>query len=333
MPPSGSDGFVLRTLGDSLVIAGGTSRGTLYGVYALLEKLGVRWYTPEVEVVPARARVALAGVGGGAVAGLRLPRVELVRRAAPPRVRRAHALERARTWPECKYGGPLDTGFPFANSLDLLIPPESFREHPDYFPLLHGQRTGGYTQRCFANFAVTVQGIRRVRAWLNERPELTVVNVSQNATDGWCRCPRCSALDDAEGSASASLLSFVNAIATDIANDFPRVHVETLAADFSRNPPATLRPAPNVIIRIPTDGMCCGHPLETCTSTGSRRFRADLAGWTAIAPTVYVQDYSVHPGRYLQPFPNLDAMQANLQLLPPAGGERRVSARQSLARR
>src|SRR5262245_20272524 len=56
----GSDGFTLRTVGNHLVIAGGKPRGTLYGVYALLEeKLGVRWFTPELGVVPQRERLSL----------------------------------------------------------------------------------------------------------------------------------------------------------------------------------------------------------------------------------------------------------------------------------
>jgi len=56
----GTDGFALWTDGNRLIIAGGRPRGTLYGVYALLEdKLGVRWFTPEFEVVPKRPRVRL----------------------------------------------------------------------------------------------------------------------------------------------------------------------------------------------------------------------------------------------------------------------------------
>ena len=55
----GSEGFVLRAQRDKLIIAGGRPRGTLYGVYTLLEeKLGVRWFTPELEVVRALETVA-----------------------------------------------------------------------------------------------------------------------------------------------------------------------------------------------------------------------------------------------------------------------------------
>src|SRR5207244_6813219 len=56
----GTDGFALRTDRKRLIIAGGRPRGTLYGVYAMLEeKFGVRWFTPEFEVVPKLPRVRL----------------------------------------------------------------------------------------------------------------------------------------------------------------------------------------------------------------------------------------------------------------------------------
>jgi len=48
-------GFLIKTLeGDRLVIAGRTGRGTLHGVYALLEHLGCRWIMPGPfgEIVP-----------------------------------------------------------------------------------------------------------------------------------------------------------------------------------------------------------------------------------------------------------------------------------------
>ena len=48
-----ADGFRLYSDGKYFVIAGADSRGTLYGVYTFLEDyLGVRWFTPTLEVVP-----------------------------------------------------------------------------------------------------------------------------------------------------------------------------------------------------------------------------------------------------------------------------------------
>src|SRR5687768_7203810 len=48
----GPDGFVLKTTGKHLVVAGSRVRGTMYGCTTLLEKLGVRWFTPKVTHVP-----------------------------------------------------------------------------------------------------------------------------------------------------------------------------------------------------------------------------------------------------------------------------------------
>ena len=48
----GTDGFLIRTIGQRLVIAGGRPRGTMYGVYTLLERLGCRWWTPSESTIP-----------------------------------------------------------------------------------------------------------------------------------------------------------------------------------------------------------------------------------------------------------------------------------------
>ncbi len=50
----GDEGYVIRTVGPHLVIAGGALRGNLYGVYGLLEDhLGCRWFRAGREPHPA----------------------------------------------------------------------------------------------------------------------------------------------------------------------------------------------------------------------------------------------------------------------------------------
>jgi len=56
----GNEGYVLRTMGDCLVIVGGALRGNLYGVYGLLEDhLGCRWFTPDCSRIPKTPRLVL----------------------------------------------------------------------------------------------------------------------------------------------------------------------------------------------------------------------------------------------------------------------------------
>lgn len=57
----GPHGFLIRTGPDWLVVAGRTGRGTLHGVYALLEHFGCRWFMPGPfgEFVPKRETLAV----------------------------------------------------------------------------------------------------------------------------------------------------------------------------------------------------------------------------------------------------------------------------------
>ncbi|MGB2806114.1 MAG: alpha-glucuronidase family glycosyl hydrolase, partial [Sedimentisphaerales bacterium] len=49
----GSDGIVIRTIGNDLILAGGEPRGTLYAVYTFLEDhLGCRWWSSKVSRIP-----------------------------------------------------------------------------------------------------------------------------------------------------------------------------------------------------------------------------------------------------------------------------------------
>ncbi|MGD7705279.1 DUF4838 domain-containing protein [Microlunatus sp. Y2014] len=45
-PPSDRSGFAVRVAADAVTVVGGSETGTLYGVYELLERCGVRWIEP-----------------------------------------------------------------------------------------------------------------------------------------------------------------------------------------------------------------------------------------------------------------------------------------------
>jgi alpha-glucuronidase len=59
----GTDGFVIQNTDKSLLIAGGTEKGVLYGVYTFLEKyLGCRKYSSAVTYVPKQKTVVLNSI-------------------------------------------------------------------------------------------------------------------------------------------------------------------------------------------------------------------------------------------------------------------------------
>jgi hypothetical protein len=315
-----TDGFILQTDHDRLVIAGNQPRGTLYGVYALLEeKLGVRWFTSDLEVVPHTNRISLPTLSETHVPALHYREVYWTEIMRAPDFAARHRLNGNSYQLTAKHGGRFAVYFPFVHSFDTLIPPELYKDHPEYFPLINGKRVNGYVQRCLSNPDVIKLGISTVREWIKAHPEATIFSVSQNDTGHWCQCEACKALDDREGSPAASMVQFVNTIAGDIEHDFPNIRIDTLAYQYTRKPPKTLRPRANVIVRLCSIECCFAHPLETCSSEQNRRFRGDIVTWQPIAPALYVWDYTPNFGHYQQPFPNLDSLQPNVQFFVQHG--------------
>lgn len=316
----GSDGFVLRTEGDRLIIAGGKPRGTLNGVYTFLEeKLGVRWFTPDVEKVPKLSRIQLPKLNETKIPALENRDVFWSEPMHNADFAARHRLNGQHYGLQEKHGGAFTVYQPFVHSFDALVPPDLYKEHPEYFPLLDGKRKSGYVQRCLTNPDVLKISIERVRQWIKEHPEATIISVSQNDTFNNCRCELCKAIDDAEGSPSGSLLQFVNAVAEAIEKDYPNVRIDTLAYQYTRKPPKTIRPRRNVIIRLCSIECCFAHPLETCPEEKNRSFRDDIVAWGPIAPLLYVWDYTTDFGHYQQPFPNFDSMQSNVRFFVKHG--------------
>jgi len=310
-----TDAFMLEAKGKRLIVAGQPPRGTLYGVYALLEeKFGVRWFTPEQEFVPKTNRLVLPSslkeTQQPALENREVFWTEMMRDgdfAARHRLNgnSYHLTE--------KHGGRFAVYFPFVHSLDNLVPQELYKDHPEYFPLIKGKRVSGYVQRCLANPDVLKLSIAKVRGWIREHPEASIISVSQNDTENWCQCEQCKALDDAEGSPAASMIRFVNAVAADIASDYPKIRIDTLAYQYTRKPPKTLRPRDNVIVRLCSIECCFAHGLESCTAEENRKFREDIVAWQPVAHVLYVWDYTPNFGHYQQPFPNFDALQPNVR--------------------
>lgn len=316
----GTDGYVLRTTGKKLVLAGGKPRGTLYAVYGLLEEhLGVRWYAPDVEQVPNLPTIAVPKLYETQAPAFDYREVywgEMTRNGDFA----ARMRQNGCTFPlDDRHGGKAAVYFPFVHSMDALIPPSLYTTHPEYFPLINGKRVNGYVQRCLTNPDVLKLAIAQVRQWIKEHPDATIISVSQNDAYSWCQCPQCAALDNAEGSHMATMLAFVNAIAADIEQDYPHVLIDTLAYQYTRKPPRTLRPRKNVIIRLCSIECCFAHPFDLCSLATNKAFVADMDAWQPVAPHLSVWDYATNFSNYQQPFPNFDALQANVRFFAKHG--------------
>ncbi len=293
-PRLGDEGYVIRSVGPHLVIAGGALRGNLYGVYGLLEDhLGCRWFAPGVSRIPHLARIALA-----AIDETRVPVLEYREPftfdcmdgdwSARNRMNSSSARLEARHGGRVRFADGL-----FVHTFAKLVPPEKyFAAHPEYFSLVGGKRQNGYAQLCCTNEEVVRICTDEIRAAMRAQPDATVFSVSQNDTDKHCECPRCQDLARQEESQGAPVLYLANRVAQAVEKDFPGKAVETLAYQWTRRAPKTMRPRPNLIVRLCSIECCFSHPLATCDSRENRAFRTDLQAWSKVSQRLWVWDYT-----------------------------------------
>ncbi len=313
----GREGYVLRTVGQHLVIAGGEPRGTLYGVYGLLEDhLGCRWFTPDLSRIPQLPRLLLPQLDEQRVPALEY-REPFTFDCFDGDWCARNRVNSSRGHLEARHGGKIrfGDGF-FVHTFANLVPPDKyFAEHPEYFSLVGGQRQDGYAQLCCTNEEVIRLCTEGVLRAMRAQPEAFVFSVSQNDTDKHCECPACQALAQQEDSQIAPVLQLVNRVAESVEKEFPDKAIETLAYQWTRRPPKQMRPRPNVIIRLCSIECCFAHPLGTCDCAANRAFCRDLEGWSKVSQRLWVWDYTTNFAHYLLPFPNQRVRNDNIQLL------------------
>lgn len=312
----GREGYIVRTLGPNVVIAGPGPRGTLYGVYDLLEDhLGCRWFAADLSVIPKTDRLVLADLDETTVPRLEY-REPFTFEAFDGDWTARNRMNSANARLEAKHGGKVrfGDGF-FVHTFARLVPPETyFKDHPEYFSLVGGKRQDGYAQLCCTNEDVIRICTEGILAAMRAQPDATVFSLSQNDTFKYCECDRCQALATAEDSQIAPVLAMVNRVAEAVEKEFPEKAVETLAYQWTRKPPKTLRPRQNVIIRLCSIECCFAHPLDGCDSPANLAFVADLKGWAKASNRLWVWDYVTDFAHYLMPFPNQRVRDDNIRL-------------------
>ncbi len=199
--------------------------------------------------------------------------------------------------------------------LSCRLPPgDLFDTHPEYFSLIEGQRATDRAQLCLTNPEVARLLTARLMAGIRSDPGARLFSVSQNDWHGYCTCGQCAAVDEREGSPSGTMIEFVNRVAEPVGREFPHVWIETLAYQYTRHPPRTVRPLPNVVPRLCTIECDFSVPLAQSVYPQNRTFADDIKGWSAVTDKLYVWDYTTNFGHYLGPHPNFPCLQDNVRL-------------------
>jgi hypothetical protein len=311
-----TDGVLVRSVPGALILAGANERGTLYAVYEFLDRhLGCRWLPRGVTHLPRRKTIDVAGLDilYRPVFRYREPFFSC---AFDPQWAQRNRVN-GHFFPLTESDGGRMKYAGFVHTYSTLVPPKTyFEKKPEYFSEVDGKRVP--LQLCLSHPDVLEITLRSVRQQLAEDPDARIVSISQNDCNGYCTCPSCRKLDEAEGTPAASIVTFVNAVAERLEKEFPHILFDTLAYAYGIVPPKTIRPRKNVIIRLcHLNGPCDAHPIESCAM--NRDYREQIRQWTAISSEVFVWDYFNDFAYYFMPYPNLDAVCADIALYARSG--------------
>ena len=306
---------MIRTVGERLVIAGGPLRGNMYGVYGFLEDhLGCRWFAPGVSRIPKSPRLAIGPIDDRQVPALeyREPYVdECFDGDWCARNRMNSSIARL----EEKHGGKVKFCRRLAHTFSVARAAGEVLQRASRV-FLAGQRPAAWTdtpQLCCTNPDVIRICTEAIRELMRRQPEArcfpcrrtiaTTIASARTArswpsrkTRRWGRCCNWS-------------IAWPRAWR----RSFPTRSWRRWPTSGPGIRPSTMRPRPNVVIRLCSIECCFSHPLATCDSEANKAFRADIEAWAKIAPRLWVWDYTTDFANYLLPFPNQRVLGPNIR--------------------
>lgn len=187
------DGFIIKVEGGSLFIVGHDATATELGVHYFLQRYaGVRWYIPlEIgEHIPSRPTFTVSD--------------KLDDRQEP--------AWQSRLWSSVSRMDPMwekrnlcRARYNFHhNLLNVLKPSLVYDQHPEWFPLINGQRIpkpaddAHSWQPNFASREMAAWVAQQIIAYFDANPTATSYSLGINdvGDGGYCQCPDCQALDD-----------------------------------------------------------------------------------------------------------------------------------------
>lgn len=294
------DEILLKTFPDKTILLGARPRGTIYAVYEFLERAyGVRFWTADVEHWPVHEKFFRPGID---------------HRYAPVFQRRYVYYDLARKSPFCvklrtnryplvspRWGG-CEEIIGFVHTFGLFVPAKKhFEAHPEWFALLGGKRVSD-GQPCLTNREFRKALIESVLAALRKKKDPRMISISQN--DGgktFCECAECTRFIREHGNESDLLWDTVNEVADAIAAEFPDVQVETDAYSFTLEPPKTIVPRKNVVVRF-----CSGlsDKTQAIDSPGNEKKYSIFKEWCKFGNPLAVWTYETDFYHFYMPNPN-----------------------------
>lgn len=316
------EAFIVRTLGDDLVLAGNEDwnyRGTVFAVADLLERdLGCRWFFagPFGEAIPRRDTIRV-----GAIDRTERPSFR-VRRIWYSGWMPASAEEQdwMRRWCDLNKINPLGLSLPGDGSvIQLARPEEHFETRPEIYAIdKNGERMRDML--CMSEPEAVRIGVETIKRAFREDPDRLSYGFAP--PDGFpvCYCEACQRYFPGfnfkgygDPSLSEVWFQFANKIALEVYEEFPDRWVLTNGyANRVRLPESIREFAPNLGIQSAVIAACSIHRIGEPRCWQRQTYETILSRWLDRLDPVFIYDYD--PGKAIDnlPFPALHCLKHDI---------------------
>lgn len=319
----GDDGFVIRRVQGRVLIAGASDRGTLYGVYAFLEKLGCRWFAPNFKFYESATGELVPHVANPVVDSWNIVEkpafkwrklyieegwshteenlkqmVDWMAKShmnvldCPIDYQHLHRTEwdhwRVALIPELKKRGMLlevgGHGYP-----NFISQEKYFAQHPEWFGLYEGKRTAD-PREVFAtsNPEAVSTFISNVKSYLKAHPEIDILDVWPPDGARWSDAPE----DVALGSPSERQMILLNHLRQELKPEFPKLRLQFIAYEVYTVPPSDHKPEPGIIMEFCPINRSFESPLYASADPQSEEYFRDLKSWLSVIDPSDIAIYS-----------------------------------------
>jgi len=333
--PSGDDtnhtreGFVLKTQGNTIILAGnedGDYRGAEYAVYELLNRLGCRWYFPGAfgEVIPKVTTITVADLNVAQTPSFVVRNVWASGWADGTGGLDEFLIRNKGTVRDGKFA------FPGDGTIQTLAPLSKYAKD---FPEIYAMDKSGkrqdektppeWTMLCTTNPKAVEIAANSIGDYFRAHPEANSYGFSAPDNNAVCYCPDCVArmhdilLDSGIGeSISDPYFNFVNNLAWKVNEQFPDKYLVVLAYASRVSPPEGLDKPwnPHILIQLAQLRVSAVHPIGTATDFSALRQLRNLKSWSRITPTMLIYDYDPHADLSRMPFWRSRAIAQDMKL-------------------
>lgn len=268
--------FALIVKSCGISIRGISAEGTLFGVYELLEQIGVRWYMPGTlgQVIP-----TLKSVYVKVQQNIQIPDMEY----------RMFQWIGSGNWPlHVRLGGKVRSigthGIPpFKGNMKCF-----FANTPEMFSLINGKRVP--KQLCISNpkvFDLVLKAVREKLKQDNIVPsEDYYLGMGPEDGNGWCECIKCRQLDagtvdilSGDISMTERYVWFFNKLLENLNDEYPRLHISWFVYGQHFFPPKTITPHSRLVAVFAPISLDRVRGMDNPMSPDRHILRYVIEGW------------------------------------------------------